>query len=165
MSACVFDNLVSLERAMCLWVHGCYTIACRRTVAEYETTQKTKYASAETNAREWAEVTAKADMHKGKWSEYWEQAKIAGDMGNEKVGILYTAMSSAYCWMQKPPLSCDHLHQFIYQLQPAEVHLLLTSLGLVALATLQKCKHNSSQPQSRAKLLNCYNLHAGQHSL
>ena len=70
-------------------------------MAEYETTQKTKYASAETSAREWAEVTAKADMHKGKWSEYWEQAKIAGDMGNEKVGSLYTAMLSALCWMQK----------------------------------------------------------------
>lgn len=54
-------------------------------MAEFEATQKTKYASAETSAREWAEVTAKANMHKGKWSEYWEQAKIAGDIGNEKV--------------------------------------------------------------------------------
>lgn len=60
-------------------------VVCRKSVAEHETTQKTKYASAETSAREWAEVTAKANMHKGKWSEYWEQAKIAGDMGNEKV--------------------------------------------------------------------------------
>lgn len=58
---------------------------CRKSVAEYETAQKTKFASAETSAREWADVTAKANMHKGKWSEYWEQAKIAGDMGNEKV--------------------------------------------------------------------------------
>ena len=68
-------------------------------MAEYETTQKTKYASAETSAREWAEVTAKADMHKGKWSEYWEQAKIAGDMGNEKVCLFPRNFSFVLCWV------------------------------------------------------------------
>ena len=54
-------------------------------MSEFQKTSETKYASAETSAREWAEVTARANMHKGKWSEYWEQAKVAGDMGNEKV--------------------------------------------------------------------------------
>lgn len=54
-------------------------------MGEFQTTKDTKYASAETSAREWAEVTAKANMHKGKWSEYWEEAKAAGDLGNQKV--------------------------------------------------------------------------------
>ena len=58
---------------------------CRKNVTEFQTTKDTKYASAETSAREWAEVTAKANMHKGKWSEYWEEAKAAGDLGNQKV--------------------------------------------------------------------------------
>lgn len=59
--------------------------ACRQSVTEFQKTKDTKYASAETSAREWAEVTAKANMHKGKWSEYWEEAKAAGDLGNQKV--------------------------------------------------------------------------------
>lgn len=58
---------------------------CRKNVTEFQATKDTKYASAETSAREWAEVTAKANMHKGKWSEYWEEAKAAGDLGNQKV--------------------------------------------------------------------------------
>lgn len=60
-------------------------LSCRQSVNEFQKTKDTKYASAETSAREWAEVTAKANMHKGKWSEYWEEAKAAGDLGNEKV--------------------------------------------------------------------------------
>ena len=64
-------------------MHLCF--CCRQSVNEYQKTKDTKYASAETSAREWAEVTAKANMHKGKWSEYWEEAKAAGDLGNEKV--------------------------------------------------------------------------------
>ena len=59
--------------------------ACRQSVTEFQKAKDTKYASAETSAREWAEVTAKANMHKGKWSEYWEEAKAAGDLGNQKV--------------------------------------------------------------------------------
>ena len=61
------------------------THTCRASVTEYQKTSETKYASAESSAREWAEVTARANMHKGKWSEYWEEAKAAGDMGNQKV--------------------------------------------------------------------------------
>ena len=34
-------------------------------MAEYQKVSETKFASAETSAREWAEVTAKANMHKG----------------------------------------------------------------------------------------------------
>ena len=62
-----------------------YLTICRQSVTEFQQTKDTKYASAETSAREWAEVTAKANMHKGKWSEYWEEAKAAGDLGNQKV--------------------------------------------------------------------------------
>lgn len=64
---------------------SCTLTSCRQSVGEFQTTKDTKYASAETSAREWAEVTAKANMHKGKWSEYWEEAKAAGDLGNQKV--------------------------------------------------------------------------------
>ena len=54
-------------------------------MTEFQSTKNTKYASAESSAREWAEVTAKANMHKGKWSEYWAEAKAAGDLGDQKV--------------------------------------------------------------------------------
>ena len=63
----------------------CVTDCCRQSVTEYQKTKDTKYASAESSAREWAEVTAKANMHKGKWSEYWQEAKAAGDLGDQQV--------------------------------------------------------------------------------
>lgn len=82
-------------------------------MTEFQKTKDTKYASAETSAREWAEVTAKANMHKGKWSEYWEEAKAAGDLGNQKVSsplpilvskhraehdLYISQRTSLYCW-------------------------------------------------------------------
>ena len=82
---------------------------CRQSVQEYQTTSETKYASAESSAREWAEVSARANMHKGKWSEYWEEAKAAGDMGNEKVSyahIMY--LSFPLCAL----LTCTSLDAF-----------------------------------------------------
>lgn len=63
----------------------CFIDCCRQSVTEFQATKDTKYASAETSAREWAEVTAKANMHKGKWSEYWQEAKAAGDLGDQQV--------------------------------------------------------------------------------
>ena len=89
-------------------------------MTEFQKTKDTKYASAETSAREWAEVTAKANMHKGKWSEYWEEAKAAGDLGNQKVSLplpifdskhraehdLYNAQqTSLYCWDAHDPFN------------------------------------------------------------
>ena len=69
-------------------------------MSEYQKTSETKYASAESSAREWAEVTARANMHKGKWSEYWEEAKAAGDMGNQKVTSLCLTSSRLQCISQ-----------------------------------------------------------------
>ncbi len=76
-------------RACCKWY--------RQSVNEYQTASETKYASAESSAREWAEVTARANMHKGKWSEYWEEAKAAGDMGNEKVSLVLSSSRHKEC--------------------------------------------------------------------
>ena len=67
----------------------------RQSVAEYQKTSETKYASAESSAREWAEVSARAEMHKGKWSQYWEEAKAAGDTGNQKVCAAFSKHTCA----------------------------------------------------------------------
>lgn len=87
----------SVVKSQCLHARLLQSMHCcfyRQSVSEFQKTSETKYASAETSAREWAEVTARANMHKGKWSEYWEQAKVAGDMGNEKVAPVLTPACS-----------------------------------------------------------------------
>jgi len=82
-------------------------------VNEYQTASETKYASAESSAREWAEVTARANMHKGKWSEYWEEAKAAGDMGNEKVSLALSCViqTQRLCYIRALMLYC-HMVEF-----------------------------------------------------
>ncbi len=85
-------------RACCKWY--------RQSVNEYQTASETKYASAESSAREWAEVTARANMHKGKWSEYWEEAKAAGDMGNEKVSLVVSCVIQTQSLWGSTPKGC-----------------------------------------------------------
>jgi len=61
-------------------------------------------------------VTAKANMHKGKWSEYWEQAKAAGDMGNEKVSLALSCViqTQRLCYIRALMLYCHMVEVYLH---------------------------------------------------
>jgi len=85
-------------------------------------------------------VTAKANMHKGKWSEYWEQAKAAGDMGNEKVSLIlsYVIQTQRLCHLRALLLYC-HMVDFACIIQSEAKCNLASILGVSVCILMNIC--------------------------